>query len=98
MKKSIINIDATARLAKLSLSSSEKLQSEDELSRFSEFAQILSDYQPHALSQNTTEHDCLLIRQDTQTSLRASSAQTLIGQENVKDGYVAVPLTVEENK
>jgi aspartyl/glutamyl-tRNA(Asn/Gln) amidotransferase C subunit len=98
MKKNIINIDATARLAKLSLSNSEKLQLEDELSRFAEFAQILSEYEPHALSQNTTEYDCLLVRQDTHTALRTSSAQTLIGQENVKDGYVAVPLTVEENK
>ena len=98
MKSTTVKIDEIAVLAKLSLNEAESERFEDELSRFAEFAQILREYKPQTRVFDNSDDGTEILRDDTSASERASDARSLIGEDRVRDGYVCVPLTVEESK
>ena len=98
MKNTTVKIDEIAALAKLSLNKAESEKFEDELSRFADFAQILREYKPQTHVLDKSNDGLEILREDASASKRASNARALVGEDRVHDGYVCVPLTVEESK
>lgn len=94
MKKQSIDIKRTARLARLDLCEDEALHMSKELSRFADFARILS------LADKPDMQNAPLI---TEGKMRSDlpdenprDTYDLINNVRVTDGYIRVPLTVEE--
>lgn len=90
-----IDIKAIAKLAKIDLGTEQAERIKNELAQFMEFAQILSDFEIDGLSSDNTHGD--VFRKDTE-SKDTYSSDNLISPSRISNGYISVPLTVEENR
>ena len=92
-----INIEEIEGSAKLSLSREEREKFSEELMRFAEFANVLGELGGSDPLQVKCGDNILVAREDIPTE-QCCSAQELLGDGRVVNGYIRVPLTVEEDQ
>ncbi|MBO7310373.1 MAG: hypothetical protein J6U86_03150 [Clostridia bacterium] len=92
-----INIEEIEGSAKLSLSREERQEFSEELLRFAEFANILGEFCDSDPLEIRREDNTLVAREDIPAE-RHCSAREILGDERVVNGYIRVPLTVEEEQ
>ena len=92
-----INIEEIEGAAKLSLSCEEREKFSEELLRFAEFADVLGELCDSDPLEIRREDNVLVAREDIPDE-GCCSARELLGDERVVNGYIRVPLTVEEEQ
>lgn len=93
-KSTDIDITSLSNLAKITLSSEQANRIKSDLVQFTEFAQILSDFEADGLS--PSEHNDFF-REDNAVK-STYTAEALSSPSRISNGYISVPLTVEENE
>lgn len=94
MEEKIIDVAHVAVLARLSLTEEQTERMTAELEEFVRFARILSALDPKSLDGTEPTESCRM-RSDVLCET-THTATDLLGSDRVSDGYVCVPLTVEE--
>lgn len=96
MNKELTNIDimAIAELAKIKLDAEQAEHMKNDIAQFIEFAQILSDFEIDELSYAANNDS---FREDDESENKYS-VEVLTTPSRISNGYISVPLTVEENE
>lgn len=93
MNKNTVDIERIARLARLELDDSEKIRIQREIETFAEFAECLVGIDCEETEAGELEK-CGFRADGAEP--KEYTAQDLLGKKRVCDGYISVPLTVEE--
>ncbi len=94
MNKQFFDIQKTARLSRLSLSAEEQARMSEEISRFAEFSDILSELE---IGDGTySENDCNGVMREDAPRENQTTLSDLTDGERIYGEYIRVPLTVEE--
>lgn len=93
MNKQFFDIQKTARLSRLSLSTEEQTRMSEEISRFAEFADILSELE---IGGTCTEGAYSCGTRGDVPCVNRTELTDLTDGERIYGEYIRVPLTVEE--